>query len=435
VVNVWGPSSIFSRAMYYRAGRIDERFLYMMDSDLWLRFATREHSKYRIFARYAWCLRLHRDAKMSGHKFAADGKILEGAASRDAFRAQAEKAARVATERKWMLENSGLVPKRRSFLSKILSLDCRNTLFGQMESWRFKGKRVSTVALSLNGGWGVWAGYDNAKRHSDATYKRELLDLLRRIDAVLSKCNVRYFAVYGTCLGAIRDNGIIPWDDDVDIAVWRGDFRKAIEALNQSGEGIFAGDRYVVAGCPIRCGRIFNRVESGASIERKRAYVDLHVIDYAPRTKIWFMWMVLWYVGVTRIVANRYGSDNRQHPLLYLLADTVAWPLRLLPSGMLFKLADWLYAGWRRTPFVKITYDGNRKRYRADSFTGVRRQTFGGMSIPVPTGYEAYLTACYGAWRVPPPFKERNSHAYDKNGETWTVPYPLDLDRSVTNRE
>ena len=50
------------------------------------------------------------------------------------------------------------------------------------------------------------------------------LGVLVEVLKVLKKHNLRYFAIGGTCIGAIRHKGFIPWDDDIDIAMPRKDF-------------------------------------------------------------------------------------------------------------------------------------------------------------------------------------------------------------------
>lgn len=267
--------------------------------------------------------------------------------------------------------------------------------------------------------------------HDDECYKNELLDLMCRVDKVLSREGVQYFAVYGTCLGAVREHGIIPWDDDIDIAVWRDNFSRAIKVLTESSEQIYAGDHSNIPGCPSRCGRIFNRINSHSTIEKRRAYIDLHVIDYAPENKFRFFWSVLWYVGISRIVSRRNGNVGSSHKILYLIADCAAFPFRIFSSSLLMRISNWIYIYKRPSSFVKLTFDGNRKRYLAALFAKSERVSFNGFSISVPIGYDTYLTHCYGDWRIPPPLDARFSHAFDRDGITWSVECPRNEDRGI----
>lgn len=50
--------------------------------------------------------------------------------------------------------------------------------------------------------------------------------ILRDFDALCKKHGLRYFAGGGTAIGALRHGGMIPWDDDIDVYLLRGDFEK-----------------------------------------------------------------------------------------------------------------------------------------------------------------------------------------------------------------
>ena len=49
--------------------------------------------------------------------------------------------------------------------------------------------------------------------------QRDLISLLQFWNEITTKYNIDYFAVCGTLIGAIRNNGLIPWDDDIDVGV------------------------------------------------------------------------------------------------------------------------------------------------------------------------------------------------------------------------
>ena len=53
-----------------------------------------------------------------------------------------------------------------------------------------------------------------------------LLEMLKWFHEFCTKNNLTYYAVGGTTLGAVRHNGFIPWDDDIDVGLPRPDYEK-----------------------------------------------------------------------------------------------------------------------------------------------------------------------------------------------------------------
>lgn len=60
-----------------------------------------------------------------------------------------------------------------------------------------------------------------------------LLDLLTEFDRVCKKHNIVYFASGGTMLGAVRHHGFIPWDDDIDLMMFRDQYIRLCEVAPQ----------------------------------------------------------------------------------------------------------------------------------------------------------------------------------------------------------
>ena len=57
------------------------------------------------------------------------------------------------------------------------------------------------------------------------------VELLRFVDNICKKYDIDYWIDYGTLIGAVRHDGFIPWDDDVDLSIMRKDYEKLIEVL------------------------------------------------------------------------------------------------------------------------------------------------------------------------------------------------------------
>lgn len=72
------------------------------------------------------------------------------------------------------------------------------------------------------------------------------LNILKDFDKVCSRHGIHYFLIGGSLLGAIRHNGFIPWDDDLDIGMTRKDYDKFLKIMPKE-----MGNQYILA-TPLR---------------------------------------------------------------------------------------------------------------------------------------------------------------------------------------
>ena len=135
-VNVWGPSSFFSKRLLDAVGGVNVRYHYTMDTELWLRFAHKLGARYKPFANYAWGLRMHEEAKMSGHNFTSnDGK--EADSELDKLR-RSPHFAQMKQEELWMWEWFDRRP--HTMITRFLSASYLQVALAWLDTWRFKGK-------------------------------------------------------------------------------------------------------------------------------------------------------------------------------------------------------------------------------------------------------------------------------------------------------
>lgn len=119
------------------------------------------------------------------------------------------------------------------------------------------------------------------------------LDLFAEFVRVCEKHRWKYFALGGTLLGAVRHSGFIPWDDDIDLIMPRGDYDQLIEV----GESEFLHPYFFQ--CPrtehgfwrshvqIRNSLTTGYIDDDAERPcNKGIFIDIFVLDEVPRGAI-----------------------------------------------------------------------------------------------------------------------------------------------------
>lgn len=110
------------------------------------------------------------------------------------------------------------------------------------------------------------------------------IDILLYIKDICDKNNINYFIISGTLLGAVKYKGYIPWDDDIDICLFRSDYRKLIDLINKEDDNYKALSLYNTKDYYYTFSKVVYKktklIENSKEIEEMGVYVDLFPIDY-----------------------------------------------------------------------------------------------------------------------------------------------------------
>lgn len=129
--------------------------------------------------------------------------------------------------------------------------------------------------------------------------QKAVLDVFKVVAGICEKHKLRYYAFYGTALGAVRHRGFIPWDDDLDIAMPREDYTQFVKLVKNDLPShlkfVRGGDGYL---SPLLFGRVYDSREELVAELSERCnlrmkhppFVDVFVLDGAPVYLKGFVW-------------------------------------------------------------------------------------------------------------------------------------------------
>ena len=114
------------------------------------------------------------------------------------------------------------------------------------------------------------------------------LNLMKKLHVFLQEHEIRYYLIAGSALGAVRHQGFIPWDDDIDIGMYRADYEKFLSLAQD-----FCSEYEIVNcrnanNCDFGLTRIYfpNTYIEEASIKNtklnKQLYFDVFPLDNVP---------------------------------------------------------------------------------------------------------------------------------------------------------
>ena len=252
------------------------------------------------------------------------------------------------------------------------------------------------------------------------TGKQELLlQLFREVDAICKKHNLRYVMAGGTLIGVLRNEGFIPWDDDVDIYMPKSDWDKFVEICKTEipqNRALYCSDvdRTYTNGFPRYGGTDSCAIHKHQIIGDDKAgeIIDVLTLDPIPdddreyekyRTHMMIYTDLL---NISMVVGARWEIPAFQY--LYWLfrykffgKDRTLKKLEKIMFSYKEEECSRYAMRWGGCPFL----------FDKDMMFPVKYMNFEGEKVMIPHRTSDYLIWHYGdEWSYIPPHGERESH-------------------------
>ncbi|MGX5376817.1 LicD family protein [Ligilactobacillus sp. LYQ135] len=244
------------------------------------------------------------------------------------------------------------------------------------------------------------------------------LEILKKLKKVCYKHHLRFFLIGGTLIGALRNKGFVPWDDDVDVMMLREDFetlsahsewfselglvmQRSNEKINQHLTGIELKDPNTT---------FINKHSVNEDIQHSIA-IDILPLDYRPIGKIKQTKQIIY-----SMLYSLYNADRvPDHQGTFLKIPSYIL-LKAVPS----KKAKYKVWSWAQKKMVALDDKESREvvelscgfkalfRYvNASWFESSLEVKFEDELFPIPIGYDEYLTAVFGDYMKLPPKEDQ----------------------------
>lgn len=250
------------------------------------------------------------------------------------------------------------------------------------------------------------------------------MEVLFAIDCVCEKYDIPYFVFFGSLLGAIRHEGFIPWDDDMDIALKRDDYERLMSVLkDELPEGFEVinplKDDYVTEywGC------VKNSSSVSIDPERLEKYhgcpfsvgVDVFQLDYLPKDpkKAEEHIKLFKTVWTTTRLAKKEDKTEKENGQLKTLLDGLEdifdkkYKVRFDRKdsrkmiAQLVQLTNKIAASVRPEDSEELVsfigfIDHPEKRFPKRLLEEIEWKPFENIFVPVPAGWDEALRIQYG---------------------------------------
>ncbi len=244
-------------------------------------------------------------------------------------------------------------------------------------------------------------------------YKHIVLSVLVRIDRICRENGLTYMICYGTLLGAVRHQGFIPWDDDVDIIMPREDYNSLSRLIREGDWGlnfisIETNKDTIYPYAKVCDVKTTVKEKNFRSVKGYGAFVDVFPMDYLPEDEGAWRAMKKKHVQLRRLITHtaRTGFVWTSSPLTNVRRMAAFAVGKCLSTRKLIETmtANLLEGNKTPTGRVGVVWDLD---FPAACARNTSEVTFEGHRFLAPKDPHEVLTRLYGDYMQLPPECER----------------------------
>ena len=243
------------------------------------------------------------------------------------------------------------------------------------------------------------------------------LDMLIFFDKLCKQYNFKYYLTGGTLLGAIRHNGFIPWDDDIDVCMPRRDYEQLLKID-------FNSKRYVLQNFKFgNLNRAITKVvdlkthTTGFLEEDVHLWLDIFPVDGLPEKdeevikiykRVYFYRKILYVCGAKLGL----GRSETKKYLLYFLKPIAKlfWGVDKCIRNINIISSEYSYEEAKYVGVIVGGIYGIGERLPKDDFEKTIEVEFENHIFPAYSCWKTYLSGCYGDYMQLPPIEKRKTH-------------------------